>query len=130
LLQAQGFNEGNQTIWIQRKTTQIQQEKLTRPTPKHGRQVAKATLAAPLKAASKPATSIVRSQTTKRWVPKKTLQAQGYYEGSTNIWLSKMSSPTPKPSKEFCAQSTQLTGGQTRTTDHPYRPIIQAQLEK
>jgi len=81
LLQPQGFHEGNQTIWIPKQSpTDNKQAKLTRPTPKHWRQAAKAILAA-----SKSTTSSVRSRKTQRWVLKKTLQEQGYYEGSIDI---------------------------------------------
>ena len=72
---------------------------------------------------------------TTRWVPKTLLQAQGYYEGSTRLWLPKERSEAASPSKAISTQYAKLKSSQAtpqfiKGNSYQWRPIIKKQNEK
>ena len=71
---------------------------------------------------------------TTRWVLKTLLQSQGYYEGSTHLWLPKKRSATASPSKSISTQSAKLksdivTPQSTTRNTYQWRPIIKKRME-
>lgn len=70
--------------------------------------------------------------TTIMWIPKRVLQAQGYYKGSTHLWLPKIRSVSTLPSKMNSTQSPQLKSDHvtplfSKGTTHQWRPINKEQ---
>ena len=75
-------------------------------------------------------------QETTRWVRKTLLQAQGYYQGSTHLWLPKKRSTAPPHIERTSMQFTTLESVQGTpqfTNGNAYqwwRPIIKKQNKK
>lgn len=62
------------------------------------------------------------------WIPKKLLQAQGYYKESTHLWLPKISFVSPLPNKVTSTKSPHLkrdlgTPQLPKCISHQWRPI-------
>ena len=71
---------------------------------------------------------------TTRWVLKTLLQAQGYYKGSTQLWLPKKRYVTSSPSKTVSTQPAKLksdidTLQSTTSNTYQWRPINKKQME-
>ena len=124
-LQAQGYYDGAPQIWIPTK----RQSMTTSPGNGQRRKTKKTKKRS---STTKPNKKSATPTTTTMWIPKRVLQAQGYYKGSTHLWLPKIRSVSPLPSKMNSTQSPQLksdhgTPHLPKGTTHQWRPINKEQ---
>lgn len=61
----------------------------------------------------------------KRWIPKATLNKQGYYKDTTKIWISKLHKPLllPPTQAKVPSSKAQLTGRQEWRPKQPPKPM-------
>ena len=71
----------------------------------------------------------LRATTQSRWIPKSTLQAQGYYNGQQQIWLPKKLNPLPKTTVSPTPTSRTQTSMVATTSSLP-KPAKQVWLPK
>ena len=104
--------------WIPRKSLPITEHDQTEPSPRIQHQQKP-------KTRTNTRSTISQRQTIKRWIPKETLQVQGYYRGQTKIWLpKKMLSNSANMQKKMDPSKIQQhsLNKPTKTQTHAWRP--------
>ena len=101
--------------WIPRNSLPITEHDQTKPSPRIQHQQKKKTI-------TNTRSTISRRKTIKRWIPKVTLQEQGYYKGQTKIWLPKQMRRTSANLQKPMVQSKTHQHTLTKGPTYEWRP--------
>ena len=92
-LEAQGYYKGNTQVWLPKQRKAESQPKLNQQQPQSKKSY---------HSAKQSRSGDQRQQLQQQWVPKTSLQVQGFYRGKHTIWLPKHKahpSASPQPTK-------------------------------
>ena len=118
-LQSQGYDRGELHYWVPKSSRRIEPvHTSTKRNWSSNRAQQKRNKANKQSSKTKSIKKNTLPQATSRWVPKTLLQDQGYYQGSTRLWLPKKRFASASPRKTISKQPATLKS-------NPGTPVVQ-----
>ena len=135
-LQSQGYDRGELHFWVPKSSRRLEP---MHDSTKRNRSLKRAQQKRNKAKKQSSKTMLVKKNTlpqaNSRWVPKTLLQAQGYHQGSTHLWLPKKRSVATSPrnnifKKLATLKSSSSTPQFNNSNSYQWRPIIKKRMEQ